>query len=571
MVIIKTTTMVSLRRFFDTSVEREGLSSEDDGENDNNDMDSDDDSDLSFGMPPSSSTLRVPGHADERQSLFLREGDDGDHGNGDNRSRPGLSIAAKTSTLDAASDDVAAPQATSPPAPSMDHNTTDYVSLLRRGYNNKVPPVKSALTNPLKNSNADYNKDLSRIAERNSSSSVDGNSSSEEEDEEEEDGVHYKSTITETGTNTTNKNKNKNTINHSSSDLCNSSSKTSPVLNSDITSASYIAALRNKYKNTNTSKNKPTKNINSNTIIQKNINKVRRSSASGGARRSSGSQKISYSNASSVNSDTGGGGNSGDNNNSGRNGSPLFATNISNNSQTAEELYGEGAGLGGLTSKQGLDSSSFTTQSFRRYGRTNKIEFGGHGKNKFGAFGGLAGIGSNASGGGCIHSAASTSTPNTYEKDNIYLFDGSSMGDTMAAAAAVVRNGMKSQKHFKKGEPVLIALPVLSDDMVAEPYDNSQDQTKQRGSKPRQRQRLGSIGGLGDKSSSSLQKMRKPTVAPVNKYGYPKNEGKTAEQRQGPYIYVLGTVKHIHFREDARHYTVERADTGVCVRADTGW
>lgn len=61
------------------------------------------------------------------------------------------------------------------------------------------------------------------------------------------------------------------------------------------------------------------------------------------------------------------------------------------------------------------------------------------------------------------------------------------------------------------------------------------------------------------------------TVAPVNKYGYPSGEGRTDTEKSGPYTFVLCTVKHVHFDEDDRYYTVERMDTGTEQRADSGW
>lgn len=61
------------------------------------------------------------------------------------------------------------------------------------------------------------------------------------------------------------------------------------------------------------------------------------------------------------------------------------------------------------------------------------------------------------------------------------------------------------------------------------------------------------------------------TVAPVNKYGYPAGEGSTEAEKSGPYAFVICTVKHVHFDEDDRYYTVVRADTGTQQRADSGW
>lgn len=60
------------------------------------------------------------------------------------------------------------------------------------------------------------------------------------------------------------------------------------------------------------------------------------------------------------------------------------------------------------------------------------------------------------------------------------------------------------------------------------------------------------------------------TVAPVNRYGFPQGEGRTEEEKGGPYTFVLATVKHVHFDEDDRYYTVVRADTGTEQRADSG-
>lgn len=60
------------------------------------------------------------------------------------------------------------------------------------------------------------------------------------------------------------------------------------------------------------------------------------------------------------------------------------------------------------------------------------------------------------------------------------------------------------------------------------------------------------------------------TVSPVNIHGYPPGEGKTEAERQGPYVFVLATVKKVHFDEDERYYTVVRADNGTEQRADTG-
>lgn len=54
----------------------------------------------------------------------------------------------------------------------------------------------------------------------------------------------------------------------------------------------------------------------------------------------------------------------------------------------------------------------------------------------------------------------------------------------------------------------------------------------------------------------------------VNKHGFPPGEGQSPEERSGPYIYVLATVKKVHFEEIQTYYTVTRMDTGADQRAD---
>ena len=107
--------------------------------------------------------------------------------------------------------------------------------------------------------------------------------------------------------------------------------------------------------------------------------------------------------------------------------------------------------------------------------------------------------------------------------------------ENMAAAAAVVAAGTSggNNKIFSVNEPVLVFLNILN-------------------------------------RTNSVDHKDSFTVTPVNKYGYPPGEGKHAEHYQGPYVYVLATVRKVHFDEDAPYYTVERADTGTEQRADTG-
>ena len=56
----------------------------------------------------------------------------------------------------------------------------------------------------------------------------------------------------------------------------------------------------------------------------------------------------------------------------------------------------------------------------------------------------------------------------------------------------------------------------------------------------------------------------------VNRFGFPSGGGSTSEEQRGPYIYVLGTVKTVHYEENAVFYTVSRVDTGSDVRGDPG-
>jgi hypothetical protein len=56
----------------------------------------------------------------------------------------------------------------------------------------------------------------------------------------------------------------------------------------------------------------------------------------------------------------------------------------------------------------------------------------------------------------------------------------------------------------------------------------------------------------------------------VNKHGFPPGSGNSSDEQRGPYIYVLGTVKTIHYEENAVFYTVTRADTGYDIRGDPG-
>lgn len=115
---------------------------------------------------------------------------------------------------------------------------------------------------------------------------------------------------------------------------------------------------------------------------------------------------------------------------------------------------------------------------------------------------------------------------------------GNSEWENVAAAAAVVAagtasSGKRSHMQFAVDEKVLVFLNILN-------HTNSTD------------------------TDDAF------TVNPVNKFGYPRGEGKSSAEQRGPYVYVLATVKKVHFDEDLRYYTVARADSGAEQRADTG-
>lgn len=59
-------------------------------------------------------------------------------------------------------------------------------------------------------------------------------------------------------------------------------------------------------------------------------------------------------------------------------------------------------------------------------------------------------------------------------------------------------------------------------------------------------------------------------VSSVNRFGFPPGQGRTAEEKNGPYLFVLGKIEEIHFEENSVFYTVRREDTGVDVRGNPG-
>ena len=56
----------------------------------------------------------------------------------------------------------------------------------------------------------------------------------------------------------------------------------------------------------------------------------------------------------------------------------------------------------------------------------------------------------------------------------------------------------------------------------------------------------------------------------VNRYGFPEwsSSATTAEERRGPYIYLIAQVVSVHYGEDAQYYTVKRMDNDETQRAD---
>eukprot|EP00980_Cylindrotheca_fusiformis_P012284 scaffold3001_cov122-Cylindrotheca_fusiformis.AAC.9 len=59
-------------------------------------------------------------------------------------------------------------------------------------------------------------------------------------------------------------------------------------------------------------------------------------------------------------------------------------------------------------------------------------------------------------------------------------------------------------------------------------------------------------------------------VSSVNRFGFPPGQGRTTEEKTGPYLFVLGKIEEIHFEENSVFYTVRREDTGVDVRGNPG-
>jgi hypothetical protein len=140
-------------------------------------------------------------------------------------------------------------------------------------------------------------------------------------------------------------------------------------------------------------------------------------------------------------------------------------------------------------------------------------------------------------------SNASTSSKTMGSLDNAIASlrnqDSNSEWENVAAAAAVVaastQGGNSKTRHiqFAVDDTVLVFLTLLNVTNMEDPKDTF-------------------------------------TVAPVNTHGYPSGEGTTELEKNGPYSFVLARVKHVHFDEDDRYYTIVRSDTGTEQRADSG-
>ena len=57
----------------------------------------------------------------------------------------------------------------------------------------------------------------------------------------------------------------------------------------------------------------------------------------------------------------------------------------------------------------------------------------------------------------------------------------------------------------------------------------------------------------------------------LNKYGFPDGEGNYPFERKGPYLYVLCTIKQVHYEENEVFWTVMREDNGQDMRGDAGF
>jgi hypothetical protein len=145
--------------------------------------------------------------------------------------------------------------------------------------------------------------------------------------------------------------------------------------------------------------------------------------------------------------------------------------------------------------------------------------------------------------------------------------------ESMAAAAAIVSGGTatdsRNQRRYNVGDRVLVVGNVnkSSENPNAAADLNMSSGDLEGGIDGEDQDPYGGAdgGGAYDYGGGGDD-----IVAPVNKLGFPVGKGDTDEERKGPYVYVLSTVRKVHFEEDARYYTVTREDNGRDQRADTG-
>jgi hypothetical protein len=199
---------------------------------------------------------------------------------------------------------------------------------------------------------------------------------------------------------------------------------------------------------------------------------------------------------------------------------------------SAEDLYGDGAGLGSTTYKQYDDAGrgpQAQTQSSSRRVASKPIQTGASARH------------ASENSKSTQRSSDGYNQGHSLDKENAldhlanFVENGAA---SMEAAANVIKNGNMFQKKIHVNANILVALTLIDNVAICEGFSTQ---------------------------------LKHSTSAPVNKLGFPEGEGKTEDQKRGPWVYVLATVKSVHFGEDQKFYTVERFDTGACQRADRGW
>jgi hypothetical protein len=125
---------------------------------------------------------------------------------------------------------------------------------------------------------------------------------------------------------------------------------------------------------------------------------------------------------------------------------------------------------------------------------------------------------------------------------------GSSLDSRRTHAASEQNSATKIYRGYAQGDMVL----VINDGNDADDDDDDDDHDDDDHNTPRS----------ADANATTIL---------VNRFGYPSGEGNTVEELWGPYRYVLGKVKQIHYEENAVFYTVTREDNGDNVRGDAGY